>query len=129
MNSYQDEDFVFHIEIEGETFLVRELTPKDLYVPESYERYSFQYYFYLLQKCCFSHNLEEVTMRKTRKLINFFGENCYQEIDFDNWYKMAFVILRGRWGEDFDWLEKQPFSKLQKFYEVSSELLKKSMGI
>jgi hypothetical protein len=99
---------------------IRELTPRDFYISDEFERGTFEYYFHLLEKCC-NQPIGDLPYLHLRSILHWFIKTLYVDFDLDSWYKSAYALLRGRWGGDLDWLEKQPLSKIQKMLEILNQ--------
>lgn len=118
IKAVQLENFDYVISYQGLDMVIRELCIKDYYIGDEIELHSFEYFYTLFSKCCKSHNVDELSLKTIKPILNWFIENLYSNINLNDWYKTSYFLLRGRWGSDLDWLESQPMSRLLKMIEM-----------
>lgn len=109
---------------------VREITPKDFYTAAALQDQNASLEPLLVQLILNPEVLESYTIRETREFVRWISRNEIHEniMDIDKWLDLALYLGRGKWDSSLDWLEAQPFSKIQVFLEASNSYNKKKNG-
>ena len=117
-----------YLDEERDPVIIREVTPKDFYLAAALQDQGGSMDPLLHNLVVNQDVLENYTAREFRQIMVWTRENIIDGslMEISDWMKMALVLMDGAWDQSLDWLETQPFSKIQSFVDATVEYRKKN---